>query len=193
MKNIFLIFFIILPFSFAVSSDQDAEMRKQLEEVMKARDAILRSLMDDSSFQDMSARMEKLMQNFDRDDFFNGENLVAGEYDWIESKTHKILSLKVKQMKDQPLDIKINKGQITIKGNVESQSREGGKKKVSRVHFERVFSIPGGVDGDNPEFENKADALLIKFKKKIASSPIVPSNPKKELTPVGPNPQDETI
>jgi HSP20 family molecular chaperone IbpA len=131
--------------------------------------------------------MEKLMQSFDNEDFFSGGNDTVGEYGWHETKTQQVLSLKVKQIKDRPLDIKINKGQITIKGDVESQIEQGSKKRVSKMHFERVFSIPDGVDQTNPEFENKQGELLIKFKKKWVAAP------KKDLVPVAPAPQDETI
>ena len=186
MKFNFLFFFIFIT-SLASADDRQDRMQKQMEEVMKARDEILRSLMDDSSFQDMNTRMEKLMKSFDNDDFFSGEEDVVGEYDWKETKTHQILSLKVKQIKDRPLDIKIKQGKITMKGDVESQSTSHNQKKISRVHFERVFSIPTGVDETNPEFENKKGELLIKFKKKITSAP------KKDLTPVSPDPGDQTI
>jgi HSP20 family molecular chaperone IbpA len=163
------------------------QMQKQIEEVMKAREEMLKSLMDDSNFQDMSKRMEKLMQNFNTNDFFQGGNDVVGEYDWKETKTHLILSLKVKQIKDRPLDIKIKDGRISMKGDVESQSESQNRKNITKVHFERVFSIPPGVDETTPEFENKKDEILIKFKKKIQTSP------KKDLVPVGPNPTDQNI
>jgi HSP20 family molecular chaperone IbpA len=168
---------------------RQVQMQKQIEEMMKARDSILKSLMDDSNFEDMSSKMEKLMQSFGNDDFFQsgGDGDVVGEYDWIETKTHQVLSLKVKQIKDRPLDIKIKAGKITLKGDVESQSMDKNQKKITRVHFEREFSIPSGVDESNPEFENKKGEFLIKFKKKITTAP------KKDLIPVAPNPNDQRI
>lgn len=169
------------------ASDQEEQMQKQIEEVMKAREEMFKSLMDDSNFQDMSSRMEKLMQNFGDNNFFDGQEDVVGEYDWQETKTHQILSLKVKQIKDRPLDIKIKKGKITIKGDVESQSETQNKKKIVRIHFEREFSIPQGLDETHPEFENKKGELLIKFKKKVVQVP------KKDLIPVVPNSEDQTI
>jgi HSP20 family molecular chaperone IbpA len=168
---------------------EQRQMQKQIEEVMKARDAILKSLMDDSNFEDMSSRMEKLMQNFGNEDFFQGgaDGDVVGEYDWKETATHQVLSLKVKQIKDRPLDIKIKSGKISMKGDVESQSEGNKQKKITRIHFEREFSIPSGVDENNPEFENKKGELLIKFKKKLTATP------KKELIPVPPAPGDQRI
>jgi HSP20 family molecular chaperone IbpA len=98
-------------------------------------------------------------QDFDSSSFFKNSNSFG--YDWREDETYKILSLKVKQVKDRPLDIKIEKGMIKIKGSVEENS--SGKKYMSQ--FERTYSIPHGVDEKNPEFENKEGEVLIKFKK----------------------------
>lgn len=179
--------------SVVLADTRQDEMQKQIEEVMRARDEMLKMLMDDSNFQDMNARMEKLMKNFgngNAEDFFSGlgEGDVVGEYEWRETKTHQILSLKVKQIKDRPLDIKIKKGKIVMKGDVESQTAKENRKTITRVRFEREFSIPAGVDETNPEFENKKGELLIKFKKKVTAAP-----PKKDLMPVAPNPNDQTI
>ena len=188
------LFFIT--FRLLAADAQEEQMKKQLEEIMRTRNEILKSLMDDSNFEDMSKRMEKLMQNFSDNDFFRQgmmDSNIVGEYDWQETKTHLILSLKVKQIKDHPLDIKINKGQIIIKGDVESQSGDKNNKKISKVHFERVFSIPKGVDESNPEFENKNGEFFIKFKKTISSHPPPNTIPKKGLEPVAPSAEDQKI
>lgn len=187
MKIIFIFLFAL---KLLAADSQEEQMRRQIEEVMKARDEILKSLMDDSSYQDLNSRMERLMKDFDTEDFFQNRNAVVGEYDWLDTKTHKILSLKIKQIKDQPLDIKINKGQIILKGDVESQSGNKDKKRISKVHFERVFSIPPGVDQNNPEFENKNGEFLIKFKKKMVSKE---TPAKKDLEPIAPSKDDQKI
>lgn len=190
---IFIFIFLAVNLCQAGTAEQDEQMRRQIEEVMKARDEILKTLMDDSDFQDMATRMEKLMKSLnDNDDFSFGRNAVVGEYDWLETKTHRILSVKVKQIKDHPLDIKINKGQISFKGDVESQSKSSHNKKISKVHFERTFSLPDDVDQTNPEFENKEGELLIKFKKKIATAPKKEKGPEKDknLVPITTTPED---
>jgi len=189
LKLFFLIFFLSSLFlrTVTLADDRHDQMQKQIQEMLKARAEMFRSLLDDSSFQDMSSRMEKLMQQFENDDFFVGGDDVIGEYDWKETKSHHILSLKVKQIKDRPLDIKIKNGRIYLKGDVESQTAKENRKSITRVHFEREFSIPSGVDETRPEFENKQGELLIKFKKKIVTAP------KKDLVPVPSTPQDQTI
>lgn len=195
MKLYFLIF-ILNSFVFCNivnAQNSQAEMQKQIEEVLKARDQMLRSLLDDSNFQDMNKRMEKMIQQFDDDSFFSSgfDEDVVGEYDWKETETHQILSLKVKQIKDRPLDIKIKNGKISLRGDVESQTAKENHKKITRVHFEREFSIPPGVDETRPEFENKKGELLIKFKKKKVTK--LPNAPRKDLTPVAPTPDDQRI
>jgi HSP20 family molecular chaperone IbpA len=194
--SIFIYFFLLYSFgfnNFVKAQDAQEEMQKQIEEVLKARNQMLRSLLDDSDFGDMNKRMDKMLQQFDSDDFFQGGLVedVVGEYDWKETDTQQILSLKVKQIKDRPLDIKIKNGKISLKGDVESQTAKENHKKITRVHFEREFSIPPGVDETRPEFENKKGELLIKFKKKkIAKQPIAP---RKDLISVAPSPKDQTI
>jgi HSP20 family molecular chaperone IbpA len=191
--KLFFLIFIFCSFYIcesATAQNNQAEMQKQIEEVLKARDQMLRSLLDDSSFQDMNSRMDKMLQQFDNDDFFQGGLVedVVGEYDWKETDTQQILSLKVKQIKDRPLDIKIKNGKISLKGDVESQTARENKKSITRVHFEREFAVPPGVDETHPEFENRKGELLIKFKKKKIVTPS-----KKDLIPVAPTPGDQRI
>jgi len=150
---------------------EQKEIQKQIDEIMKHREEMLRSLFNDDAFQDMEKRMQEMMKRFGGEDFdFNADSFfggaVVGQYDWLEDDQYKTLKIKVTQIKDQPLDIKIEKGQIKIKGEVESVENSKSRPKVKKkVHFERIFSIPSGVDDKNPEFENKAGELLIKFKK----------------------------
>ncbi len=164
---------------------QNRNMDKEFEEIMKRRDEIFKSLFNDDVYKEFDQQMEKMLEefskaglNFDRRMFKGG---VAGEYDWEETETHKILKLKVTQVKDKPLDIKIEKGMIRIKGEVEEvlevndgekNSKQNKKQSVSRIHFENAFSLPSDVDQRNAEFENKAGELLIKFKKLKKSKPL---------------------
>jgi hypothetical protein len=65
------------------------------------------------------------------------------------------------------------------------------------VHFERIFSIPEGVDKNSPEFENKEGELLIKFKilrtgkSQKSSRPSRPSND--QLIPIEKEADDQSI
>jgi HSP20 family molecular chaperone IbpA len=174
----FALSFFLLFFSLnAFAQSNQADINRQIEEIMKAREEMLKSLLNDSGFQNFDDAFGDMVKKFEQDSFTRpgmDTGAVIGEYDWRETDTQQIFVLKVKQIKDKPLDIKIEKGQIKLKGDVESQdetqTRSGKKSKhVTKVHFERTFSIPAGVDQTNPEFENKDGELLIKFKKLNAS------------------------
>ena len=206
IKKIFILLLLILC-SFANAQSNGAnrdEVQRQIEELMKAREEMFKSLLNDSGFQDFDKHFEDLMKNFEKSSFDQSSDMggpVIGEYDWRETDIYQIFVLKVRQIKDKPLDIKIEKGQIKLKGDVESIDEDSSKKskRISKVHFERTFSIPKDVDQTNPEFENKAGELLIKFKKlhvtksvpKYKNTP--PLNPSEERLPVGKTNDDISI
>lgn len=182
MKKIFvmisvLCFFFSGDVVFAQQNRRE-EIDREIEAIMKARNELMRSLLEDDSFSNFDDHVNSLMKKFEQESIglMPGHEMgaVVGEYDWKETGTHQILVIKVKQIKDKPLDIKIEKGQVKLKGDVEEvldyPSRKG--KKISKIHFERSFSIPEGVDETNPEFQSKNGELQIKFKKlKPGSSP----------------------
>lgn len=189
-----LLILFIHSLAFGQNSKRQDEVQLQIEQLMKAREEMLKSLLNDSAFDNFDKKFEDLIKNFDRGNFnpSMGGGDVVGEYDWRETNTHQVFVLKVKQIKDKPLDIKIEKGQIILKGDVESSSVDPVKKtkRISKVHFERTFSIPDGVDQTSPEFENKNGELLIKFKKLMAKkTPVNDSN----RVPVGPDASDVII
>lgn len=181
---------------------QDEQFQKQIEEIMKAREEMLKSLMDGNG--DMEQKMMEMMRKFSQQGGMPGfdigelEGPVVGEYDWIITDTQKILKIKVKQIKDKPLDIKIEKGMVKIKGDVESTQGTGKKKVVRKVNFERSFSLPDDVDQTSPEFENKDGEFLIKFKRLVKAEfkkTAPPPAAKKidERIPVSPNSDDLNI
>lgn len=181
MKILFVLISTLTLFSQStLAQTRREDLDAEIGAIMKARDELMKSLLEDDSFSNFDKRFNDLIKKFE-DDSFGGSMQglqmggVVGEYDWRETDTHQILGVKVKQIKDRPLDIKIEKGFVRLKGDVEEvldySSRKGGKK-VSKVHFERSFSIPDGVDQTNPEFENRGGELLIKFKKLKPSKSI---------------------
>jgi HSP20 family molecular chaperone IbpA len=181
-KGFFVLLFLIFGFNTQVFS-QTAEdsMAQQMEEIMKTRDEMLKMLMDDSTGSGFEKRMQEMMKRFDRtgfDQMFDGEAPAVGEYDWAETNTQRILKLKVSPVKNQPLDIKIEKGMIKIKGNVETVQGQGKGSVRQKVIFERSFSLPDDVDQANPEFENKDGFYLIKFKKLKATTKTPEARPK---------------
>jgi HSP20 family molecular chaperone IbpA len=203
MKKLVLLMIFLLANIFASKLyAQDEQFQKQVEEIMKAREEMLNSLINGNG--DMEQKMLEMMRRFSQQGglpSFDDEELggpVVGEYDWIVTDAHKILKIKVKQLKDRPLDIKIEKGMLKIKGDVESTQGAGKKKIVRKVNFERSFSLPDDVDQTSPEFENKDGEFLIKFKrlaitrfkKTVPTAPIKKSD---ERVPVSPNSDDLNI
>jgi HSP20 family molecular chaperone IbpA len=192
-KIIFLIFLNCTPV--LARSDSD-EMQRQINELMKARDEMFRSLLNDSGDHNFEKKFEDLVNQIEKNSFtpragFDSDipGAVFGEYDWRESDTAITFVLKVTQIKNKPLSIKIEKGEVKLKGDVESIDEDSSKKRknVSRVHFERSFTIPDGVDQTAPEFDNKSGELLIKFFKKNKI------NKKNERLPIEKNSNDTRI
>jgi HSP20 family molecular chaperone IbpA len=201
MKTLIILFTLINTSVFAQTS-QDDQFARQIEEVMKAREEMLKMLMDDSTGANLEKRMMDMMKQFDQHGFDNvfdqSAGSIVGEYDWTESDKYKTLKLKVTQVKDQPLDIKIEKGMIKFKGNVESVSGQGKNKTKQKISFERSFSLPDDVDQSSPEFENKGGELLIKFKKLAPTTTNkpksqAPSKRSDDRIPVTPSSDDLSI
>lgn len=154
------------------------EFYQMIEEMRTRHREMIKSLMyDDVDFDSLFKQMEKSFDGRSFEDMFQGRiNPIIGEYDWVNDGKFKILKLKVTQVKDKPLDIKIENQMIRIKGVVESlEPSESGKTK-SVVQFERMFSLPDDVDATNPSFENKEGELLIKFPLKKSAQPIPPAS-----------------
>lgn len=172
----------------SIPSRQD-EFYKMIEEMRARHREMMKGLLnDDQDFGSLFKQMEERLnaQGFGGlDDRFNP---VVGEYDWLEDENSRTLKLKVAQIKDKPLDIKIEKRMLSIKGNVESVSETPRGKSKSIVQFERSFSIPDDVDAENPSFENKNGEFHVRFpklknsvlKKGLAN----PNKMKPEKTPV---------
>lgn len=147
-----------------IPSRQD-EFYKMIEDMRARHREMMKSLLnDDADFGSIFEQMEKALNDNGFGDMMGNQfNPVVGEYDWLEDEQSRTLKIKVTQIKDKPLDIKIEKRMITLKGNVESVQEGGNKKSV--VLFERSFSIPDDVDASNPKFENKSGEFHIRFPK----------------------------
>lgn len=140
---------------------------EQIQEILRAREKMFQSFFDDDDdFKSMHKQMQAMMNQF-------GQFDQSSFDEWVEDEHSRTLILKLKQSKDKPLDIKIEKGFIKIKGDIEEKN-EG--KGVRKVHFERMFNLPEDVDGPNPIFENKDGEVRIKFKKKVAQSSNILQN-----------------
>lgn len=159
------------------------EMKSWKNQIDKNRQAI-RELLGVDMLGDVSKRFEQLMEKFGdqdmekffKDDHFDQfmdnwnpfEGLSDGHAHWMETPKERILIFKHKVPKNSPLDIKIQKGTIEIKGQSESTHEIAGVKSKSISSFEQSYSIPDDVDASKASFENKEGEVLIKLPKKVA-------------------------
>ena len=141
----------------------------------------IRELLGVDMLGDVSKRFEELIKKFhgsDMNSFFQDDNfsqflddwdpyegLAQGSSHWMETPKERILIMKYKSQKDSPIDIKIEKGKIQIKGTSEEVSEMGGVKSKSVSTFHQTYSIPSDVDAEKAIFENKNGEILIKFPK----------------------------
>ncbi len=175
LAKLVLLFSFLSHFSFAqnldpIPSRQD-DFLKMVEEMQKRQREMIRSLFNDDG--NFGKAFDDIEKEFDQlgfgDSFGFKNNPIIGEYDWLDDGQFKTLKLKITQVKDRPLDIKIKDGMIHLKGVVESQE----KNSKSIVSFQRSFSLPLDIDQNNPSFENKDGEILIKFPKlNRTSSPL---------------------
>ncbi len=160
---------------------KEQKMNHLKDELAKNREKI-RELLGVDMLGDVSKRFEELMEKFHGNDmgsFFDDDNfnqflddwdpfvgLSQGSSHWMETPKERILILKYKAPKDSPVDIKIEKGKIQIRGSTEEVSESGGIKSKSVSSFNQLYTIPSDVDGARATFENKNGEILIKFPKK---------------------------
>ena len=88
-KKIIVILFLMVSFP-AFSQSKRADIDRQIQEIMKAREEMLKSLLNDSGFQnfDVDDDFSDLIKKFDQDRFaMPGMDMgaVVGEYDWRET------------------------------------------------------------------------------------------------------------
>lgn len=197
-------------------SNENAKAHKQ-EEMQNWKKQIdrnrqqIRELLGVDMLGDVSKRFEQLMEKFgdeDMEKFFKDDHfdrfmhnlnpfqgLADGSSHWMETPKERILIFKHKVPKNAPLDIKIHKGRIEIKGQSETTHEVAGIKSKSISSFEQSYSIPHDVDESKASFENKEGEVLIKFPKKVAGKtvPKVPKKEEEDLKPLAPSEGDITI
>lgn len=151
---------------------------------MEAREEMFRALLNDSMSGDFEKRMQEMMKKFGGEEFGfeNMESPAIGGHDWVVDDSSKTLVIKVKQIKDHPLDIKIEKGQIKIKGDVQTVEGDQKNKIKKNFRFERILTLPDDIDQANPEFKNNENELRIKFKKLLKNDKRPLRGKKEEIT-----------
>ena len=93
--------------------------------------------------------------------------------------------------KQGPLDIKIKDGQIFISGEFIEQSKKGSVTTQRSFRMRQSYSIPEGVDTDNPKISKNNGEIKIIFKK--LNNFKRKTRPLRRTVPIKPSPMDKTI
>lgn len=187
------------------------EFRDSLLEKIKRDREVIEKMLGGGLFKQFDKELEGLLKQFDNgfykqfeDDmnkFFEDDNfdkifksanpyqfMNVGEYKWIETPKERILILKQEIQEDSPLDIKIEKGIIKIKGKAMKLGSwmENGKiiQGKKAVDFEREIQIPSDVHQDKAQFDKKEGNILIKFPKKYVSDTKSSDPHQRKLNPL---------
>ena len=106
------------------------------------------------------------------DRFFGGSDAV--EFDQKEKGDFYIINLRIPNLKENKLDIKIEEDGISISGEfsqiAEKKDADGNiisKREVHRT-ISKKFPIPGDADHEKAEVKNKKDKIIITLPKRDA-------------------------
>lgn len=127
-------------------------------------------------FEEMRRMRERMTKHFDQDDggggglfddwwkqrFGGGD---SGEIKQREDKNYVYYDLYTKDLNPEKLKVKVEKGQITIDGQIEKKSEEGNNQSFFSSSFHRSFPVPSEVDGNKVKIEQEKDRLVLKFPK----------------------------
>lgn len=202
MNAIHLILGTLLLLSFSLSvlaqgPGQDSQ-KEALKRALEMREQIHRRLMehlfngtpgkDDEIFKDMEALFEDVMSGM-RGNFQD----LAGDskaYDmaWTESREGRTLLLSPHDKK-QRLEINVEKGMVTIKG--QKEEKVGNNSSVSS--FSHIYSVPNDCDWTRVKMLEKEGKILMTFPYKTSKSAPPQKKEKNERKPVGPSEDDVTI
>ncbi len=176
-------------------SQQQEELRQSLREKMRKDHEMINRLLNDHGFaninRDFHERFKKLLEDFYQgspedffqqqkfDQFFRG--LPSDSFDqsadgqWVDAASERILILKLDIPKDSPLDIKIEKGIIHISGkNKRRRTSQQGGEIVEEVQFQKAFPIPSDCVAGSAQFENRADEIKIRLRKRSHPEKVIP-------------------
>lgn len=198
--------------------------REQIHEQMQRQLELMRKMMDEA-FGGQDQGLDKMFDQFHRDffddDFFQDpffgprsrdlfEKFEDMEFDyqrdyrWDENDNERILTFKFKPLKDTPIDIKVTKDTVTIKGKVKiersNDELNNRLKSISIKEFHKTIPVPQDCEGSKAKIEQTKEGIRIRIPKiGKAQSRVKPKatrkplEEKKKLIPVSPGPSDKTI
>jgi len=188
---------IISMMAFGQKSQQDSRQAAR-QEAMRLREELHRRLLNhlfhgtgttDDVFKDMDSLFEDVMSDMGED--FSSGGSKNYEMTWTESKEGRSLLLSP-QDKNQKLEINVEQGMVSIKGNNQVKTPNG----TSISSFSHSYSVPGDCDWTRVKILEKEGKIVLSFPyKSLDSAPKSPKPEEKNLdrTPLPPAGQEVTI
>jgi HSP20 family molecular chaperone IbpA len=173
-------------------NQQDLLMKRlQMREEMHRR-MMEKVLKGTGSDEDLFKEMEAYMTDVIKDSFTGFDASMMGQeaqnftMEWNETSTGRTLVITPKTP-DQKLDINVENGLITIKGNVEHKTPNG----ISVSNFSNSLNIPEDCDPTKVKMDQKNGKILVQFPYRGAKPAKV--LPGKDLKPIPPSESDVQI
>jgi hypothetical protein len=180
--------------SYAQSADKqrketNKKFRKSLIDKLNQEKKLIEKLLGVDIYKQFDGKFEKLLEQFDdgfydnmdkifKDNNFNDFFQNADQFQfgfgslgiWSENHSHRIYTLQQNFPKDAPLDLKIEKKRILIKGVIEKSFKRRGPNgdiaQVKRMAVNQKIQIPSDVFSDKATFDQFDGKTRILFPKK---------------------------
>lgn len=151
MKVLLLILSSIV---FAQTNQQVDPMMKQLEEHLKRTQNMFEQFFQDDFIDQMNGRFMRpdgLIEN-------DWSRVLGGlKTSWKETDRAKILVVEGEISGEDPLDIQVKDGMISLKGIVKKKVDRNGQKSTHQYQFQRSYSIPPGTDVSQMDIQKKGE------------------------------------
>jgi HSP20 family protein len=131
----------------------------------------------------LQSRLNSLFQNYGQTDYGRGPNdgeaLTAASFappvDIYEDDQKLVLKLEVPGVKQEDLDIQVEGGTLTVRGErkFSSEEKEENFHRVEHRYgtFARSFTLPNTVDAENVKATYDAGVLQLELAKKAEAKP----------------------
>jgi len=133
-------------------------------------------LRDSNSFQ---TRVNSLLHEISRNQGREAENANAAGFvppvDVYEDEHKIVLKLEVPGVKQNDLDIRLENGTLTVRGErkFEKEEKEQNFHRIERRYgaFSRVFTLPTSVDSENVKAQYDEGVLKLELNKRAEAKP----------------------
>jgi HSP20 family molecular chaperone IbpA len=154
--------FVLITFSLAQPQGPQDPVLKRLEQQLQRSQHMFEKFFKDDFFKGMD-------QQFQNHPFFRGNDLIEDDWgrglggiktSWKDVENAKVLIINGNISGEDPLDIQVKNGMISIKGIVKKEVQQNGKKSHHQYQFQRSYSVPRGADIAKMSIEKKNDSEI---------------------------------